>query len=57
MQPLAAKDEISKLQFDSYIAASRVADSDSDGARSSDWRIQRSRQRVQLQVCKPQRLA
>lgn len=28
MEPLAAKDEISKLQFDGYIAAARVADSD-----------------------------
>lgn len=28
MEPLAAKDEISKLQFDSYKAAARVADSD-----------------------------
>jgi membrane fusion protein (multidrug efflux system) len=28
MEPLAAKDEISKQQFDAYIAAARVADSD-----------------------------
>ena len=28
MQPLVAKDEISKLQYDSYLAAARVAESD-----------------------------
>jgi membrane fusion protein (multidrug efflux system) len=28
MQPLASKDEISKLQLDAYVAATRVADSD-----------------------------
>ena len=28
MQPLLAKDEISKLQYDSYVAAARVAESD-----------------------------
>jgi membrane fusion protein (multidrug efflux system) len=33
MQPLLAKDEISKLQYDSYVAASRVAESDVKAAQ------------------------
>jgi membrane fusion protein (multidrug efflux system) len=33
MEPLAAQDEISKLQFDAYIAAARVADSDLSAAQ------------------------
>ena len=33
MQPLAAKDEISKLQLDAYVAATRVADSELAASR------------------------
>ncbi|MEI9813430.1 MAG: HlyD family secretion protein [Acidobacteriota bacterium] len=33
MEPLVAKDEISKLQFDAYIAAARVAESDLNAAQ------------------------
>jgi membrane fusion protein (multidrug efflux system) len=35
MEPLVAKDEISKLQYDSYRAAARVADSDLNAAQEN----------------------
>jgi membrane fusion protein (multidrug efflux system) len=35
MQPLVARDEISKLQYDSYLAAARVAESDLKASREN----------------------
>jgi membrane fusion protein (multidrug efflux system) len=44
MEPLAAKDEISKLQFDSYKAAARVADSDLAAAQQKVVNAERQAQ-------------
>lgn len=44
MEPLAAKDEISKLQFDSYKAAARVAESDLASAQQKVLNAQRQAQ-------------
>ena len=44
MEPLAAKDEISKLQFDSYKSAARVADSDLAASQQKVINAQRQAQ-------------
>jgi membrane fusion protein (multidrug efflux system) len=55
MQPLAAKDEISKLQLDSYTAAARVADSDL--AASSEKRANAEKQAQSSQAAMQASLA
>jgi membrane fusion protein, multidrug efflux system len=50
MEPLAAKDEISKLQFDSYKAAARVAESDLNSAQQKVINAQRQAQSSKADV-------
>ncbi len=46
MKPLAAKDEISKQQFDAYVNAASVAESE---LKSAQEKLQQARQNVQIQ--------
>jgi membrane fusion protein (multidrug efflux system) len=50
MQPLLAKDEISKLQYDSYVAAARVAESDVKAAQQNLLNAQKKAESSQASV-------
>jgi membrane fusion protein (multidrug efflux system) len=50
MQPLLARDEISKLQYDSYVAAARVAESDLKAAQENLLNAQKKAESSQASV-------